>query len=286
MPILLLCLLLTGVLPRPGAPPPAAPLAPSRAGDAEPLDEYAPVLSALLAEVVTDEGLVRYDRLRGPLNADFRRVLKTIETFDATTLSTDAEKRAFWINAYNVQMLQHILETPQVQDIVADGYVDRFFRTPYRTAGMDLTLDQIEHVILRRQNVPPDLAALPVDTLDFRIHVGLNCAAVSCPRLRRHAFTPATLDAELDAAMRDFASDPAHLRLDGDTLVLSALLDWFGDDFEADGRPVGDVILGYMAADRPDHDALRAALRGQTAAALRARPDVRFAYRWTVNRAR
>lgn len=265
--------------------PPEPAVAKSRAGDAEPLADYAPALTALLAEVVTTDGRVHYDRLRGPLNADFRRVLKTIETFDATTLTTDAEKLAFWINAYNVQMLQHIIETPEVQNIVENGYTETFFRTPYRTAGLDLTLDQLEHVILRRQDGPPALMALRVDELDYRIHAGINCAAVSCPRLRRQAFTPATVDAQLDAAMRDFANGPAHFRVEGDTVVLSALLDWFGADFEHGDQPAGDVALSYMTPDRPDYTTLRSTLQGRTAAELRTLPTVRFEYRWAVNRA-
>ncbi len=257
----------------------------SRAGNIEPAADYEAALTTLLGRVVTAGGLVRYDLLRGALNPDFRRVLKAVEDFDATTLLTREARLAFWLNAYNVQMLQNIVETPEVDDIVADGMVDRFFKTPYRTAGLGITLDQIEHVILRRRDVDERLNVFRLAGLDPRIHVGLNCAAVSCPRLRSRAFTAATVDAELDAALRDFVNSPAHLRVEGDGFVLSSLLDWFGSDFDSQGLPAGDYLLRFMSPDRPGFDALAALLRGRTAADLKALPNVRYAYDWAVNRA-
>lgn len=257
----------------------------SRAGNVEPSADYEASLTALLQAVVTDEGLVRYDLLRGPLNLDFRRVLKAVETFDATTLRTDKQKLAYWMNAYNVQMLQNIIETPEVENIIDDGFGEAFFDTPFLTAGADITLNQIENVILRRQEGRAALNAFGPDRLDPRLHVGLNCAALSCPRLRRRAFTADHVDAELDAAMHDFAASPAHFRAEGDRLVLSSLLDWYGPDFDQPDLPAGDLILHYMPPTRPGYAALKKALAGRTSADLKTLPNVTFEYLWSVNRA-
>ena len=258
----------------------------SRAGNVEPAPDYEATLTALLQQVVTDEGLVRYDLLRGDLSLDFRRVLKAVEVFDATTLHTPAQKLAFWMNAYNVQMLQNIIETPQVNHIIDDGFGDSFFDKPFLTAGTDVTLNEIENVILRRQEGRAALKGFRPDRLDPRLHVGLNCAAVSCPRLRRRAFTATNVDAELDAAMRDFATSPTHFRAEGDRLVLSALLDWYGPDFDQPGTPAGDFILQHMPSTRPGHAALKKNLTGRSSADLKTLPNVQFEYLWEVNRAR
>ncbi len=257
----------------------------SRAGDVEPAADYAASLTALLARVVTDEGLVRYDLLRGELRNDFRRVLKAVEDFDASGLLTREARLAFWLNAYNVQMLENVIETPEVDDIVADGFVEAFFRTPYRTAGLGVTLDQIENVILRRSDFDERLAVFRLPALDPRIHAGINCAAVSCPILRRRAFTPENVDAELDDAMADFVNRPRHFRVEGDGFVLSALLDWFGSDFDSQGMPAGDFLLGFMSPGRPDYDRLKGLFEGRSAAEIKAQPNVRFEYLWKVNRA-
>ena len=262
-----------------------ADLPPSRAGDVEPAAPYAPLLTDILGDVVTADGRVRYYHLRGARRDTFRRVLKAIETFDAATLTTQDERLAFWINAYNVQMLQHIIETPDVDHIIEDGYSEAFFQTPVRTAGLALTLDEIEHVMLRQRAAADTLEALAAPRLDPRIHVALNCAALGCPPLQPEAFVPERIDAQLEAAFRAFVNSPQHIRLDGDTLVLSSLLDWFGSDFDHDGQPAGDYLLAHMGAGRPDYAALRERLSGRTSAGLRALPTTRYVYDWAVNRA-
>lgn len=268
------------------------PFADSRAGDATAAANYEKALSDILAQAVTDAGTVRYDLLRGDLNGSFRSVLKAVEEFDLGTLDSYEERLAFWMNAYNVQMLQNIIETPGVANIINDGMADRYFKTPYRTAQRDLSLDQIENVILRRGDGPTPAKALQVIRLDPRIHVGLNCAAVSCPRLRQRAFTAENVDAELDAAMRDFVNSPQHFRVEADQFVLSSLLDWFGPDFDA-ALPAGDFLLKYMSPERPNYLALRDFLQGKTSAQIRqhgsetkaGQKGLTYEYNWPVNAA-
>ena len=258
----------------------------SRAGDVAPASNYEATLTNLLQATVGEDGLVRYDRLGGPLRTDLRRVLKAVEDFDPATLTSERQKLAFWLNAYNVQMLWHVVSTPEVEDIVAGGFADRFFETPLRTAGLAATLNEIENVILRRRPGPAALTRHRVARLDPRLHAGLNCAAVSCPRLRRVAFTAANVEAELDAAFREFVASPRHFRTDGDRVVLTSLLDWYGDDFDRPGQPAGDFLLATMPRSRPGYARLAEILGGRTAAELRAHPKVAFEYDWTVNRRR
>jgi hypothetical protein len=258
-------------------------VAPVVIADGAPPASYEKAWSDILSRVVTDDGLVRYDLLAGPLRDDFDAVITAIETFDADALKTDAEKLAFWMNAYNAKMIERVLEADVPEDIEDHGF-DFFFETSVRVAGRDLTLDQIEHDIIRRRGGEAYLALQP-SALDPRLHVGLNCGAISCPRLRARAFTAATLGAELDRAMRDFVNSPHHFRFEGDTAVLSSLLDWFGSDFDSTGVPAGDYLLGFLDADRPDADRLRRLFAGRSAAEIKAQPNVRFAYEWELNTA-
>lgn len=154
---------------------------PSRAGDVRAAFDYTTEFTDILSQIVTNDGLVRYRLLHGPLMDDFRSVLKAVEEFDVRTLTSDKEKLAFWMNAYNVQMLQNILENPDATNIIENGYADEFFKTPVRAAGLGITLDQIEHVLLRQQKGSPHLERHRIERFDPRLHVGINCAAVSCP---------------------------------------------------------------------------------------------------------
>ena len=275
--LMLPLLLLLFVLPAtPGTQAPTPGPSPAAA--------YEQAWSDLLQQIVMNDGLVRYDLLAGSLSEEFATVVSAIETFDVSTLTSETARLAFWMNAYNVKMVERVLAKGTPANIERAGF-DTFFKTPVRVAGRDVTLDEIENVILRRQPTTT-LSALQVGTLDPRIHVGLNCGAVSCPRLRSRAFTAGNVSAELDRAMGDFVNSRHHFRVEGETAVLSSLLDWFGSDFDAAGKPAGDYLLGFMDDTRPDAAQLRSLFEGRTAAEIKAQPNVRYAYRWDLNTAK
>lgn len=246
-------------------------------------------LGRVLAGVVGADGRVDYARLASEHRADLDAALAAVAGQDPAALRSDAQKTAFLVNAYNAHVLARVLATPGAQNLERQGLFDAFFQRPVRVAGRSMTLDQLEHGVLRRQRrvggaaVPRALRALRPGRVDYRIHAALNCAAVSCPPLQRRPFRAATLDRDLDAAFSAFAASPRAVRLDGRRLVLSSLFDWFADDFEAGGRRVGDVIVG---AGGGRSAAVRAALATRSAEALRRDPAVTFEYDWTVNRRR
>ena len=258
----------------------AAPTAAAQPAVEEPLD-------AILGAVVQSDGLVDYDLLKRSYTDELEAVLKAIAATDARSLTSDAKKTAFLLNAYNAHVLKRVVDSPRARNLERQGLFDAFFETPVRVAGQRMTLNQLEHGVLRRQNtvdgaaVPSAARALRPGRLDARIHAGLNCAAVSCPPLVREAFTAARVRGQLDRAWTAFLRSPRAVRVSGDRVVLSSIFDWFADDFETGGKTVGDVVLAGRSAP-----ALRRALGGQSAAALRRAGDVQFAYDWTVNRAR
>ena len=256
-----------------------------RAGDVPPAEDYQTVLSTILSDIVTADGLVQYDKLTGEHQTAFRSVLKAIETYDLSQVNSDADKLAFWMNAYNVQMMQNIVDAPEVKDIIADNAADRFFKTAVLTAGLAISLDQIENIILRRQNGPENFKILAVSKVDFRIHVGLNCAAISCPQLRHHAFRADKIDHQLNKALTDFVNSENHFAVKNGKIQLSALIQWFFVDFDGTNERAGDIFISKMATDRPDYQTLVDALKGKSAAALADDSSIEFVYLWPVNRA-
>jgi hypothetical protein len=135
-----------------------------------------------------------------------------------------------------------------------------------------VTLDEIENQIIR-----------PVYK-DPRIHAAVNCGAASCPALENKAFTGEDLEARLHAVIKRFVNDPAHVRLDqpNDTLHLSKIMDWYGEDFiKWFPRSLG------TPSDKPTLiDYLLLYLDGDAAELLRQRPDIDISfnpYDWTLN---
>jgi len=141
----------------------------------------------------------------------------------------------------------------------------------WQAAGRTVTLDDIEHAVLR-----PTFK-------DARIHFAVNCASISCPPLAAEPYRPATLDAQLDAAARVFLASSEGVRVDGDTLRVSSIFKWYGDDFTG---PYAPVVPG--SRDAGERGILGVIAKyGPSAAAELARsgrPAIRYlSYDWSLN---
>jgi len=194
--------------------------------------------------------------------------------------STD-EQIAFWINAYNLFTLQAIVNhypivwrwrnvltlTPwnsikQIHGVWSD--------LRWNVAGTQKTLDQIEHEILRPIYKEP------------LIHVAINCASISCPPLRVEPYVGEHLDRQLILAARDYLANDLGLTVDGSTLRLSSIFDWYGNDFiESYGHLVEgrskkeQAVLGLVATYGPT-DATKLAQSGSA--------KIRYLrYNWILN---
>jgi len=179
----------------------------------------------LLAQHVRD-GLVDYRGLKQQ-EAHLDRYLDYLAGIAPDGLS-DKERFAFYANAYNAWTLKLILDHyPGIESIKDTG---SFWQSPWkkkiaRIDGDLLTLDEIEHDILRPQFRDP------------RVHFAINCAAKSCPPLYNIPFSGRDIDRQLDHITRSFINDPARYRVEGDTLYVSRIFKWFGEDFDED--PIG-----------------------------------------------
>jgi Protein of unknown function, DUF547 len=151
-----------------------------------------------------------------------RRYLDALAEADLKTLRT-SELEALFINAYNAYTVRTILdrvspsggfEIESIRDIE-----DVFTREAHVVGGFRLSLDNIEHNILRPTFRDP------------RLHFAVNCASASCPPLPTDAFEGARLDEQLEAATANALSNPDYVSVEGDALVLTKILEWYGTDF-------------------------------------------------------
>ena len=160
---------------------------------------------------------------------------------------------AYWINAYNAFVLRGVIDAYPVDSVQDIMYLSGFFnRLEFVAGGQVMTLDHIENEIIRPHYKDP------------RIHFVVNCGAVSCPALENRAFDGAALDERLSAARQRFIEDPKHFYLDrqNETLELSKILDWYGEDFirffpsTATNIPASpqliDYFILYLDEDRVD----------------------------------
>lgn len=152
-------------------------------------------------------------------------------------LSDDALKKAFWINIYN-GFIQSSLKNN------ADLYKSRgsfFGKKQIRIASMLLSLDEIEHGILRKSKIKWSLGylnklfpskiekELRVEKLDYRIHFALNCGAKSCPPIA--FYNPSFLNSQLDIALLAYLKGESEYFPQDNKVMLPAILGWFRADF-------------------------------------------------------
>ncbi|MEM6621661.1 MAG: DUF547 domain-containing protein [Pseudomonadota bacterium] len=159
--------------------------------------------------------------------------LAALQSVDPTSLARPAAM-AYWFNLYNALTIDLVLQEFPVDSIkkVRGGL---FNTGPWTdklvtVAGQELSLDDIEHGILR-----------PV-WQDARIHYAVNCAAVGCPDLDAKPFLAGDLEQRLDASARRFAEHPRGARATSDGAVLSSIFDWFAEDF----GPNEDAVLAHV----------------------------------------
>ncbi len=191
-------------------------------------------------------------------------------------LDARAARLAFWINVYNALVLHAIV---RLGVRVSVRRVWNFFgRASYRVGGLVLSLDDVEHGVLRdnrRRKLPPlrpfgagdPRRALAVSPPDPRYHFAVTCGASSCPPVA--VYRAATLDAQLDLATRGFVNQETVLA-DG-RLTCSRIFKWYRGDFEAAGG-LAAFLLRHL-----DEGPARAALLAGAAPCAAFRP-----YRWTL----
>ncbi len=191
-------------------------------------------------------GVNRFDYAALKANAEdtatLASYLTALQSIDPRTYAR-AEQQAYWINFYNALTVHVVLGAYPVDTIrdIHEGWIPRtgpWNDVHAKVAGKDLTLNDVEHGILR-----------PI-WRDNRIHYAVNCASYGCPNLSAAAFTAENTEALLDAAARAYVNHPRGVDfVDDDSLVISSIYDWYAADFGDSEAAVIEHLVHYAEAD-------------------------------------
>lgn len=184
----------------------------------------------VLKKYQISDGRVRYADLKAEFAEPHHPLRSYLTSLEKVTkkeydLWSREQQMAFLINAYNAFTIKLIIDNYPVEGIKKIGGL---LRSPWGVTFFHLldgtlkNLDPIEHEYLRPK------------FKDFRIHAAVNCASLSCPKLWPEAFTPTKLNAQLEAAFKQFLHDPARNAYSPThgKLYLSEIFKWFKEDFE------------------------------------------------------
>jgi hypothetical protein len=212
-----------------------------------------------------DDGInrIQYGNLT---DLDERALTRYLDQMRHIAISTynQNEQRAYWINVYNAATVLLVRQHYPIQSIrdikIGSGlFTDNAWdHDIFRVEGENLTLNDIEHRILR-----------PI-WKDPRLHYALNCASLGCPNLMPMAFSAANSEQLLNDGAVAFINHKRAVRVDENGLKLSKIYLWFANDFGGSDETIISHLRTFAYAD--------------LGAVLDANPTIsEYGYNWSLN---
>lgn len=157
-------------------------------------------------------------------------------------LTTESEKKAFWMNIYNAYVQILLLDDPELFEDRDSWFGYNFFSSPQiPIAGHLMSFDDIEHGIMRRSTHKLTMGYMRSfgvtdlekmfwwDEIDPRIHFALNCGAISCPYIA--VYDPERVEEQLEITTRNYLNETTVYDSDQSRARVTRLMSWFRGDF-------------------------------------------------------
>lgn len=279
-------------------------LAPLRA-EAFP-EDLADKWNSLLSKHVKTNGGVDYQGFAAD-QAELDAFINAHATLDPSGWP-DLDKTALYINLYNATMIHNLLTYAKNEKIAV---TDKAFTAieinsikvsggniwngnlKVNLAGQEVNLDNIEHDLIRGK-AGGSLKKLMVSVHDPRIHAAVNCAAISCPRVREKAYRPANIDGMLTENMNEYLSTESQFSKVGDNkLRANQIVFWYYEDFEEYGVKTdkkggaGTWLSQFVSSSAKDRDwkikHLKDTFNDRGKISLKLSSDFDFHYDWRIN---
>ncbi|EAZ99436.1 hypothetical protein MELB17_19996 [Marinobacter sp. ELB17] len=212
--------------------------------------------------------MVDYSALSG--DPEWAALVQALAEFPIAGLHTQDQKKAFYLNAYNILSMNMVQQHWPLHTLRSLGSMldPVWAHNAGVVGGENVTLRALENDVLRAMGDP-------------RVHMAINCASMSCPDLRHEPYVSSRLDRQLDDQSVQFLKQDNKgiiLNKTDNVLHLSSIFDWFESDFEPYGgveafvrhyRPelAKDLIL---APDIPYDWRVNGTLNGRDLSRLRA----------------
>lgn len=184
-----------------------------------------------------ENGLVDYQAVKQNMD-EVEALYQQIGEMQVQDLS-DMEKKAFYINAYNLIVIRQIAKNyPVSSPMDITGFFDQ---QKHKVAGEMLTLNALEKQKLLQTYQ------------DARIHFVLVCAAQSCPPLASYAFQADQLDQQMEQLTRQALNDNTFIRVKSrqEEVAMSKIFEWYSSDFTREAASALAYINQYREEEIP-----------------------------------
>ena len=191
--------------------------------------------------------LVDYPAAEARLGQAREHLYSGLQAFEPASLSSREQALTFWMNLYNLLILDAVLTFRVSKSVVGltRGFLRFFEKAAYRIGGQRFSANDIENGILRNNQGHPvgngwqfmdsdPRLQLVVTPMEPRVHFGLNCASHSCPPFRE--FAVEQLEQQLDLSTKSFVDAETRFEADPPQLILSKIFKWYPRDFDSSRR--------------------------------------------------
>jgi hypothetical protein len=189
---------------------------------------------AILKKHVNTEGMVDYRTLShkkmemGKLLDEFKK----LDRKDYNSWSND-EKLAFWINAYNVELIKIILDNYPIES----NRMMRLFWPPNSIRHINGIWEEKKFIIMEEEFTlrAIDQRYFQNEFGDPRVFIAISYASVSGAPLRNGAYSGQNLSAQLDEQVKIFLAFQNAMRINRETqtVSISSIFNptWYGGQF-------------------------------------------------------
>jgi len=218
----------------PQAAPPAPPVPPAPPAAPAVVSFHDKCTSILNTDFINDKGMVDYNALKRK-KPELKALLDEFSRLNRDEYNSwpKEDKIAFWLNAYNIQLLKIIadnypIQSTRVHRVFWPSTSIRHIRgiwTDYKFMVMDeeFTLSEIDQRFFRKEFSDP------------RIFFAVSQASVSGPPLRNEPYSGQKLNEQLEDQVKKYLSNPLGFNINTEekTVSLSALFEpsWYGSEF-------------------------------------------------------
>ncbi len=171
---------------------------------------------------------------------ELNSLVSQIADFKVSSLS-DPERKAFYINAYNISVINGIIKAyPTKSPLEIGGFFDS---KKHAIAGDNITLNQLEKDRLLKV------------TGDEKLHFVLVCAAISCPPIATFAYRPEQLEAQILERTKLALNNDEFIQVDDQkkTVGLSEIFKWYPGDFKDKAENIVAYLNKYRTAQIPSN---------------------------------
>jgi len=164
---------------------------------------------------------------------ELNKLTKQIAQMKVEDLS-DSEKKAFYINAYNLLVIDQVVSNYPINSVMdVSGFFDK---TKFVVGGEKLTLNKLEKEKLLKEYKDP------------RLHFVLVCGAKGCPPITNFSYKPEKLEEQLNYQTELAINDPLFIRVTTNGVQVSQIFEWYISDFGGSKNASLNFINNYRTS--------------------------------------